>query len=90
MYWYTCFPPYISFDLLFAASCAVAEHMTDSEILRGTVSPPAWHVQKASIAADYIQSPLFVLVLLLVIRWQGLQFPEGEIRAPPLAPLVIA
>lgn len=57
--------------------------MTDGEILRGQYHHQTDKYRKRlQQQITWVHSLLFVLVPFLVIRWQGLQFPEGEIWAP--------
>ncbi len=66
----------------------VAEHRTDSEILRGQFHHQTdMYKKRLQQQITWVQTLLFVLVLLLVIRWQGLQFLEGEILAPHWPPI---
>lgn len=54
------------------------------ETPQGAVSSPVWCCAENNTAADYMNSSTsFVLVPSLVIRWQGLRFPEGETPPPP-------
>lgn len=81
----TCVPPS---HFTWPAFRTVAERMTDSEILRGQ-----FHLQtdmyrnRLQQQITWVQTLLFVLVPLSVIRWQGLQFLEGEILTSHWSPV---